>query len=304
MKTIEEKAKAYDKALRRAKSLYGENPVNSDRSKVCSIIFPQLKESEDERIRKEIKDIILSYRSNCISEGNHHFDECLAYLEKQKEQKPAAKSVIQEKGNEVMKAIEGVIRVYEKTQGGWIAGYDMDTLVVHLRKAFAALEKQKEPQLHWKPTEPELGALQTAIYVLTEENYPKAAEHLQDILNAFEQMSDYKVGDKISWKGKEYTIDACYPQPKQEWSVEDEDRIRQIERIAQAAGCTQKLQEEIHDWFKSLKNRGNFPKSNTNSPWKPSEEQMEALKEALETYKGFEEYDVMIRLYEQLKKLM
>lgn len=37
--------------------------------------------------------------------------------------------------------------------------------------------------------------------------------------------------------------------------------------------------------------------------WKPSEEQMAALKEALETYKGFEEYDAMKSLYEQLKKL-
>ena len=38
-----------------------------------------------------------------------------------------------------------------------------------------------------------------------------------------------------------------------EWSEEDEYRIRQIERIAQQAGCTQKLQEEIHDWLKSLR---------------------------------------------------
>lgn len=44
----------------------------------------------------------------------------------------------------IRKAIESIIRVYGKTQGEWIAGYDMDTLVVHLRNAFASLEKQKE----------------------------------------------------------------------------------------------------------------------------------------------------------------
>lgn len=44
----------------------------------------------------------------------------------------------------IRKAIESIIRVYGKTQGEWLAGYDMDTLVVHLRDAFAYLERQKE----------------------------------------------------------------------------------------------------------------------------------------------------------------
>ena len=44
----------------------------------------------------------------------------------------------------IRKAIEGTIRVYGKTQGEHLAGYDMDTLVVHLRDAFYALEKQKQ----------------------------------------------------------------------------------------------------------------------------------------------------------------
>lgn len=44
----------------------------------------------------------------------------------------------------IKEAIEGTIRVYGKTQGAWIGGYDMDTLVIHLREAFDALEKQKE----------------------------------------------------------------------------------------------------------------------------------------------------------------
>lgn len=47
----------------------------------------------------------------------------------------------------IRKAIESVIRVYGKTQGEWIAGYDMDTLVVHLRDAFACLERQKEREM-------------------------------------------------------------------------------------------------------------------------------------------------------------
>lgn len=51
-------------------------------------LVPELHESEDERIRKEIIDIVEAYRANCVYEGTHRFDDCLAYLEKQKEQKP------------------------------------------------------------------------------------------------------------------------------------------------------------------------------------------------------------------------
>ena len=43
----------------------------------------------------------------------------------------------------IREAIEGAIRVYGKTQGKCIIGYDMDTLVIRLREAFGALEKQK-----------------------------------------------------------------------------------------------------------------------------------------------------------------
>ncbi len=46
--------------------------------------FPELAESEDGRIRKEIISIVKSYRESCITEGNHRFDDCIAWLEKQK----------------------------------------------------------------------------------------------------------------------------------------------------------------------------------------------------------------------------
>lgn len=87
-----------------------------------------------------------------------------------------------------------------------------------------------------------------------------------------------------------------------EWSEEDEKQIRQIERIVKDAGCTQKLQEQIHNWFKSLRPQ---------SRWKPSEEQMEAFKSYIEDFQaraeaavgGWDNFDVMIRLYEQLKAI-
>ena len=71
--TEKEKAKAYDEAIERAKKSYG--------NKIAEEIFPELKEDEAERIRK-----------NCIHflelQKRHHaatfaIEECIAWLEKQ-----------------------------------------------------------------------------------------------------------------------------------------------------------------------------------------------------------------------------
>lgn len=163
--TIEEKAKAYDEALEAAQE---ELKQDLHESGVWAIkrIFPELRESEDERMMREFNDWLceeIECRTNDLrDEKDRRTLNMLCYiltkvkdwLEKQKEPDYPKRNVLFDKcvencDPEVMKAIEDVIRVYGKTQGEWIAGYDMDTLVVHLRKAFAALEKQKESKIEW-----------------------------------------------------------------------------------------------------------------------------------------------------------
>lgn len=56
MKTIEEKAKAYNEVLGRAKSLV--DFCSDNELKTLKFVFPELKEYEDDRIRKEILDYI------------------------------------------------------------------------------------------------------------------------------------------------------------------------------------------------------------------------------------------------------
>ena len=92
----------------------------------------------------------------------------------------------------------------------------------------------------------------------------------------------FKTGYELGLRKKE-------EQKPAEWSEEDEYRIRQIERIAQQAGCTQKLQEEIHDWLKSLRSR---PKPSDN--WKPSDEQREAAPKTC--LKGIFDFDDISQL--------
>jgi len=167
--TTEEKAKAYDEALEKAKK-YHEEYWQVDAKDITETLFPQLRESEDERIRTEIISALEFANDGGI------YDKHIAYLEKQKEQKPA------------------------------------------------------------------------------------------------------------------------------EWSEEDERMLSRCEKSIESSkqfadsDTFKKAKDNEIDWlenrFKSL-----CPS------WKPSEEQMEALKGALETYKGYEEYDAIKSLYNDLKKL-
>ena len=79
--TENEKAKAYDKAIERAKKLY-DNGITEE-------IFPELKESDDERIRRWIIDDI-RYNMNNEPLNNSEYkkkaEKAIAWLEKQGEQ--------------------------------------------------------------------------------------------------------------------------------------------------------------------------------------------------------------------------
>ena len=91
--TQEEKAKAYDEALEQAKRWHkafvmGHNYPATDIKVSYEIMFPELKESEDERIRKELIAFLKYYHTgqgNCVV----YDDDWIAWLEKQGEQKPA-----------------------------------------------------------------------------------------------------------------------------------------------------------------------------------------------------------------------
>lgn len=75
--TEKEKAKAYDEAIGRAKKLYSNG--------IAEEIFPELKESENEKIRKEI---IIILRNAYWTSNKNRFNELVAWLEKQCESNP------------------------------------------------------------------------------------------------------------------------------------------------------------------------------------------------------------------------
>ena len=99
----EEKAQAYDEALERARKQRDEYQKEFDKtdknSQLASILraaisavemaFPELVESDDEKIREEM----IRYFTEMKKGGSASlpYDDCIAYLERQKEQKPAEK---------------------------------------------------------------------------------------------------------------------------------------------------------------------------------------------------------------------
>lgn len=89
--TTEEKAKAYDEALERIwKELQKCGYTGCDTARQIYRYFPELKESEEERIRKEI--ITHCRNTRCVTEESaERIAKWIAWLEKQGEQKPIDK---------------------------------------------------------------------------------------------------------------------------------------------------------------------------------------------------------------------
>ena len=334
--TDKEKAKAYDEAIKRAQEAANSGVVSQN---FVDDIF-QLRESENERIRKALVIMMKVPRKEIFEAQGITKEQALAYLEKQKEK--SEKPIIPEKENEVMKAIEGTIRVYGKTQGSFLAGYDMDTLVEHLRKAFVALEKQKDQ----KPAdnvsreeyvkkfkvlcdayEIKLPNREYDIYHLCDdlsklsidsdkqkpEEKPinwteltwKDINELEGIINKVHYefrngIGQESFGKEVLEKFREYKGDEYLDEIEQkpaEWSKEDE-KIRKTlldyyEKALDNYTCVEWLNGitygELCDWLKSLRPH-----------WKPSEEQMKALQNAVVLAAGNK---VLAGLYEHLKKL-
>lgn len=102
--TEKEKAKAYDEAIERAKKLYSNGIVEE--------IFPELKESEDERIKKAIIEFFESEDDNTTYSLVRKKD-IIAWLEKQGKEEYVLKSFKDEDVRKFMQYIEKQAKAYE-----------------------------------------------------------------------------------------------------------------------------------------------------------------------------------------------
>ena len=94
MKTIEEKAEAYDEAIERAKKELGAcGSQDCEVARLIFRLFPGLRESESERIRQLLIRFVKYEMPNNYSD-DFSKEDCLARFEKQGEQKPNTDSLL------------------------------------------------------------------------------------------------------------------------------------------------------------------------------------------------------------------
>ena len=273
--TPEEKAKAYDEALSKAKEQYNYPCMRSCMG-ILEEIFPELKEeSEDEKTRKEI----IEYFENC---NIKHLD-WIAWLEKQGEKKP----VEENKGN-----IGGISPNWSEEDEK-----EMAAIEHHLNNCGASITS-----ILWlKSLKDRVGC--EANCTTTKEWSEEDEHRIKDTVYFLDTAKKHYASTE--------ELDACIDwlkslkdrvQPKQEWNEEDSIRLQRIIDFLwyNRKGDTDTIcqQEQDIDWLKSLRPQ---------NKWKPSSEQMEALYTYIYNPQYFNSPDPRMELvesiYKDLKKL-
>lgn len=222
--------------------------LDSDDMEVLSAVIPELAESEEEDTRKELIRFLL-YRA-CHSLNEETGRKFIAYLEKQKEQKPAEWSEEDDRIRRNLMSLLYNMRNNRITEGTFQKYYP------------------------WLTTLPERFNLQPKQEWSGEDK--KFIKHCADVLD--------EQGEPIV----RVTLRISPSQPEQEWSEEDEYKVdvicRLIERATIIPRCgdddtgipptrlNDKYKGELKAFVESFRERPT--KSDT---WKPSEEQMGAL---------------------------
>lgn len=157
--SIEQKAKRYDEALKKMKAwVRGEYPeCFTEAQKTAEFIFPELKESEDERIRKDIIEMLRNWASvHYITK--EQFSERMAWLEKQgsyteKDVDDAYLKGISDAKNEIEKQYEASYQI-RKDIATFIFNYRGDLKdrgkwmhYLGIRVSFVKNQDDKNPQL-------------------------------------------------------------------------------------------------------------------------------------------------------------
>jgi len=257
--------KLYEEALERARKLATDLP-NGRNDRLYHVwdlenIFPELKESEDERIKNEI----IAFVEQSIHRGGgtpipqEQEDKWITWLEKQGEQNPTPKFKI---GDTIHKIGENTVfpMTIEKIEDGYYVCNNSHSFVNIEFQDYYELVEQKPS---W--SEEDSKNLNSVKWII--EN----SDNLNKIFETIDS-PDYIKKYFIDWLKS--LKDRVQPKSKQEWSEEDEDVINHLiaicagaKRYRQFAGCLQDDITKYQTWLKSIKP----------NHWKPSEEQMKAL---------------------------
>ena len=250
----------YEKALEWMKSIY-PTMQGSDKED-AEHYFPELALSEDEKIRKVLIHIV---KSACSKYGIKYIGDkiteemLLAYIERQKEQKPVENS-----GKELL---------YVSNKSYNIGYRD-------------GKREAEQKTAEWSEEEEE-----------KINNISEIIEHCISIPYSGGTLTlnkEYK-------KELQYFLKSLRPQPKQEWSEEDENTIQEI------IGCIEQARADSHLSEDHCLRLETFLYKHYRPSWKPSEAQMYSLGSVVngagEATEGSIAYHLK-ELYNQLEKLV
>ncbi len=277
---IEQKARAYDEAFERARKIH---KYSSDLAEIKRMenIFPELKESKDEEVRKELL-------SHCIKAANKEtiivstddYYRWSKWLEKQGEQKSAWSEDYTEKMGQIINYLTCQAKeepTRRRTLLGWVA-------------LLKSIFRKGLPEIQMPCTE-------------------AARKGIHCIMDVLEWAADKGRISDSDCEDYMILLSAYLPRPKIAWSEEDEEMLDNVifsinhesvmeglksRGISYSINSSAKLMKNLIDWLKSLRPH-----------WKPSDEQMKALHDMNLTgnisYTGQEQ--TLIELYNDLKKL-
>jgi hypothetical protein len=214
--TIEEKAKRYDEAIKVAKGNYEtimqmNNDCTFSKEGIVNTflrMFPELKESEDEKIRKALRERIINYDPNneiLIKEEGISQRQFLAWIEKQgqvrctsvgkKEATGVLKEMLDDVGMKEQKQewseedkylctqIEGVL------QECWIKNLVHFGLYKKMRDFLKSLKDRVQPQSQWKPSDEQMNAFD-AILVYNPPCSNECRNHLITLYNELKKLRE------------------------------------------------------------------------------------------------------------------
>jgi len=251
--TIEEKAKAYDKAIERAKRMFSEKEVN--------YLFPEFKESNDEKIRKVLRERIIRYDPNneiLIKEEGISQKQFLDWIERQGEHKKFRDGI--QVGDKVTRNRDGML--VNLSQLNRVAKKD---------------EKQGEQKsTEWNPQPGDTfrkKGTKSPIYHLCNKredgiNFGFVEERENGVaggeISIFALKNEYELIERM--KPIEKVIEEEFNKALQTkvkynlaWSEEDEKRLQSCLNILQAKGIMGATETINTKWLKSLKDRVQSP---------------------------------------------
>ena len=251
--SIEQKARAYDEAIERAKIYYSTTDSAAD-TELIELLFPELKESEeDEKIRKELLQIAKESEDSfymVMTPGKRK--HLINWLEKQGEKKPAVDTKV----------------VIPKFRVGDIVKSKSQPMlsprkIISIGKDCYRCEDRGCIGFAWEDD-----------YEIVEQKPAWSEEDETGLMNTIIML---KEGASLHFNKKDITKavdwlkllrDRVQPQPKQGWSEEDDAKLKSI--LFHIEDVENK---DVIDWLKSLKDRV-----------QPKQEILEKLEEWLDEY--------------------